>query len=77
MSGRFSVKECPIRSVYAAHGKQREWKDFARLLATYYLKASGTVEHILELKSARCGQARWLLHFVAAGGNTTLTSSRP
>ena len=50
VSGRFSVKECPIRSVYAAHGKQREWKELARLLATYYLKASGTVEHILELK---------------------------
>ena len=49
-SGRFTVKECPIRSVYAAHGKRREWKEFARLLAIYYLKASGTVEHVIELK---------------------------
>ena len=48
--GRFSVKDCPIRSVYAAHGKQREWKEFARLLAIYYLKASGTVEQVMELK---------------------------
>jgi len=48
--GRFLVKDCPIRSVYAAHGKDQDWKDFARLLAIYYLKASGTVEHIIELK---------------------------
>ena len=36
--------------MYAAHGKQQEWKEFARLLAIYYLKASGTVEHVIELK---------------------------
>ena len=48
--GRFSVKDCSIHSVYPAHGKRREWKDFARLLAVYYLKASGTVEHVMELK---------------------------
>jgi hypothetical protein len=50
LGGRFLVKECPIRSVYVTHGTQQDWKEFARLLAIYYLKASGTVEHVVELK---------------------------
>ena len=57
--GRFSVKDCPIRTIYATHGKRKEWKEYARLLAVYYLKASGTVEHVIELKigTVRAGKA--------------------
>ena len=47
---RHLVRECVIRSVYASHGKNANWKEFARLRAVFLLKATGTVEHVLELK---------------------------
>jgi uncharacterized caspase-like protein len=46
----FTVKECVIRSVYQSHRDNPNWKEFARLQAVFVLKASGTVEHVLELK---------------------------
>lgn len=49
-SGRYPVKECVIRSVFAGFGKNRDWKEFARLKAVFALKASGTVNHVVELK---------------------------
>jgi Caspase domain len=49
ISGRFEVRVSPIRSVYAEHGRSPNWKHYARLQAVYTLKASGTVDHILEL----------------------------
>jgi hypothetical protein len=47
---RHSVKECVVGSVYASHGKNANWKEFARLRAVFLLKATGTIEHVLELK---------------------------
>ena len=43
------MRSCPIRSVYAEYGRNPNWKHYARLQAVYLLKASGTVDHILEL----------------------------
>lgn len=55
---RCPVRECPIRTTYTAHRKHPQWKQFARLRAVYFLKASGTVDHILELSfgAVRSGQ---------------------
>lgn len=57
-SSRCPIKESPIRNVYAANGKHPAWKQFARLLAVYCLKASGTVESIfkLDLGAVRSGK---------------------
>jgi len=49
MNDRFKIRDCPIRSIYAARGQEPAWKLMARLRAVYCLKASGTVEHIFEL----------------------------
>ena len=43
------VKASPIQTVYASHRNHPAWQQFARLIAVYFLKASGTVESILEL----------------------------
>jgi hypothetical protein len=48
-SGRYPVRECAVRSVFASHGKNPNWKTFARLKAVFLLKAAGVVEHILDL----------------------------
>ncbi|HUP81475.1 MAG TPA: toll/interleukin-1 receptor domain-containing protein, partial [Pirellula sp.] len=48
-SGNRQVKESIIRSIFVSHGKNSDWKEFARLQAVFLLKATGTVEHILEL----------------------------
>ncbi len=48
-SGRCEVRGSPIRQVYSEHGRSRNWKQFARLKAIFTLKASGTVDRILEL----------------------------
>jgi hypothetical protein len=48
-SGRYPVRECVVRSVFAAHGRNPDWKAFARLKAVFLLKAAGVVEHILDL----------------------------
>ena len=57
-SSRCPVQECPIRTVYSEHRKHPQWKQFARLRAVYFLKASGTVDHILDLSfgAVRSGQ---------------------
>ena len=49
-SGRYPVKDCVIRSVFAGFGKNRDWKDFARLKAVFALKASGTVNHVVRIE---------------------------
>jgi hypothetical protein len=46
---RFPARECVVRTVYASHRSHPHWKDFARLRAVFLLKATGTVEHILQL----------------------------
>ncbi len=48
-SGTCEVRASPIRSIFAEHRGDRNWKHYARLQAVYKLKASGTVGHILEL----------------------------
>ena len=48
-SDRCDVRVSPIRSVYAEHRQNPNWKHYARLQAVYMLKVSGTVDHILEL----------------------------
>lgn len=47
---RHSVKECVIRGMFNSCGRNSDWKEFARLRSVFLLKATGTVEHILELK---------------------------
>lgn len=47
---RHPVKECIIRAMHKSHGDRPEWKEFARLAAVFFLKATRTVEHVLELK---------------------------
>lgn len=49
-SGRYPARECVLRSVFASHGKDPNWKEFARLKSIFLLKATGTFEHVLELK---------------------------
>ena len=49
-SGRSQILASPIPKIYAAHKGYPVWKDFARLIAVYLLKSTGTIENILELK---------------------------
>lgn len=48
-SGEYAVKDCVIRSIFKRFGGSPEWKEFARLKCTFVLKATGTVQHVLEL----------------------------
>jgi uncharacterized caspase-like protein len=48
-SGRYPVNECVVRSLFGSHGKNPNWKAFARLKAVFSLKAAGVVEHVLDL----------------------------
>ena len=48
-SGHRQVKDSIIRSVFDTNKKHPNWKEFARLQAVYLLRATGTVEHILDL----------------------------
>jgi hypothetical protein len=48
-SGKFQVGECIIQTMYNRFGKRSSWKELARLQATFLLKATGTVDHVLEL----------------------------
>jgi TIR domain-containing protein len=45
----YPVKECAIQSIFAKYAKNSSWRELARLQAVFLLKASGTVEHILDL----------------------------
>lgn len=49
MNSKHPVRECVVRSVFACHGNNPAWKEFARLQCLFLLKATGTVEHVLEL----------------------------
>jgi hypothetical protein len=62
-SGRCEVRVSPIRSVYADHGRNPNWKHYARLQAVYTLKASGTVDHILELSLGAVRSGRMPVKF--------------
>lgn len=57
-SGHEQVKDSIIRSVFELHKNNPNWIEFARLQAVYLLRATGTVEHILELtiSGIRSGQ---------------------
>ncbi|HMP57764.1 MAG TPA: caspase family protein [Gemmatales bacterium] len=59
-SGRYPVKECVLRSVYVNHGTNPNWRTFARLKAVFLLRATGVVEHILDLTigTARAGKVK-------------------
>lgn len=48
-AGHYPVKECIIRTVYAAYSTNPNWKIFARLRAVFQLKAAGVVDHVLDL----------------------------
>ena len=48
-SSPYPIKECVIRSVFTKYGKNPTWRELARLQAVFLLKATGTVEHILDL----------------------------
>lgn len=48
-TGGFKVTACPIRLVYTAYRTDPNWRQLARLSAVYMLKASGTVENVIEL----------------------------
>lgn len=49
---RHPVRECVVQSVFKAHGENPNWREFARLKVIFVLKATRTVEHILELTIA-------------------------
>jgi uncharacterized caspase-like protein len=57
-SGRYPVRKCAVRSLHASHGKNPNWKTFARLKAVFLLKAAEVVEHVLDLTigAVRSGQ---------------------
>jgi hypothetical protein len=49
-SGEHAVKECSVRSIFKKYGRSPDWKEFARLKCTFLLKATGTVQHVLEFE---------------------------
>lgn len=57
-SGKYQVRESVIRTVFGSHGKRSHWRELARLQAVFLLKATGTVEHVLDLTigPVRAGQ---------------------
>jgi hypothetical protein len=48
-SGKYQVRECVIRSIYGRYGKRSSWWELARLQAIFLLKATETVDHVLDL----------------------------
>jgi hypothetical protein len=38
-----------IQETYRSHGESSDWRSFARLKVTAMMKASGAIEHVLEL----------------------------
>ncbi len=46
---RYPVRECVVRNVYQHYGQSPNWKEYARLKSVFFLKMTGTVEHVLEL----------------------------
>lgn len=49
LNSRHPIRECVLQAVFAKHGKHSYWRELARLQAIFLLKASGTVEHVLDL----------------------------
>jgi hypothetical protein len=43
------VHDCVLQAVFHQHGKSSSWREFARLKAVFALKATGTVEHVIDL----------------------------
>jgi hypothetical protein len=48
-SGKYQARECVIRSMYGRYGKRSSWRELARIQAIFLLKATGTMEHVLDL----------------------------
>lgn len=57
-SGKYPVRESVIRTMYGSHGKRPFWRELARLRAVFLLKATGTVDQVLDLTigAVRAGQ---------------------
>lgn len=57
-SGKYPVRGSVIRSTFESFGKRSDWRELARLQAVFLLKATGTVESILDLTigPVRAGQ---------------------
>ncbi|MBI2806636.1 MAG: toll/interleukin-1 receptor domain-containing protein [Planctomycetes bacterium] len=57
-SGKYPVRASVIRSIFDSFGKRSHWRELARLQAVFLLKATGTVESILDLTigPVRAGQ---------------------
>lgn len=52
ISGSFSdvkIEGSVIQDNYRSHGESLDWRSFARLKAISMMKASGAIEHVLEL----------------------------
>jgi hypothetical protein len=43
------VHDCVVQAVFLQNGESPNWREFARLKAVFALKATGTVEHVIEL----------------------------
>ncbi len=48
--GSIAVDGCVVKKIYQQLQGQPHWKECARLMAVFLLKATGTIEHVLELK---------------------------
>lgn len=48
-SGKYTVRESVIRSMFDSFGKLSYWRELAHLQAVFLLKATGTVDHVLTL----------------------------
>lgn len=57
-TGKHQVRESVIRMMFCSHGKNPHWKELARLQAVFLLKATGTVDQILDLSigAVKAGQ---------------------
>lgn len=47
--GEYAVKECVVSSVFRSHGQSPDWKEYARLKSVFFLKMTGTVEHVIQI----------------------------
>lgn len=47
--GSVKIDGSVIQEIYRLHGESPDWRSFARLKAISMMKASGAIEHVLEL----------------------------
>jgi hypothetical protein len=62
-SSRYPIRECVVRSVFEKFGKRSYWRELARLQAVFLLKASGTVQHVLDLTIGPVKQGKVSVRF--------------